>query len=56
MFTNFSIVAAMLRILAKLNITLWWQCLNIWELKMIQGNDDPNIKEHRFILHSLTRF
>ena len=49
LFTNVSVVAAMLRIMAKLSVILRSKCLNTWEflhsLGRVKGDDDSTIKE-----------
>ena len=47
LFTNFSVVAAMLPIMAKLSIILKSECVNTWEFLHSLGKDDDSaIKEH----------
>ena len=49
LFTNFSVVAAMLPIMAKLSVILKSECANTWEflhsLGRVKGDDDSAIKE-----------
>ena len=52
LFTNFSAVAAMLPIMAKLNIILRSECVNTWEFlhslgERVKGDDDSAIDPNR---------
>ena len=50
LFRSFSVVAAMLPIMAKLSVILKSECANTWEflhsLGRVEGDDDSAIKDH----------
>ena len=56
LFTNFSAVAALLPIMAKLSIILKSKCVNTWEFlytgRRVKGDDDSAIEEHLFCNHT----